>query len=133
MQAISSFIRANHIGMDVEWTDNNPNMSDSGDYMTRHFKCLLKRQGKRMTVYFSQGCAHEREPSVSDVLDCLASDSASIETARSFEDWASDYGYDAESRKAEKIFKVCERQAEKLKQFLGADAYSALLWETERE
>ena len=62
-----------------------------------------------------------------------ASDSSSIENnlLTGFEGWASDLGYDPDSRKAEKIFKVCEKQAERLKKFLGDELYKILLWETE--
>lgn len=45
-------------------------------------------------------------PSIEDVLYSLVSDSTAID-AGSFEDWASDYGYDTDSREAERIYKQC--------------------------
>ena len=56
-----------------------------------------------------------------------------ISNARGFEDWCSDFGYDADSRKAEKTFKVCEHQAKRLRSFLGDSLYKQLLYDTERE
>ena len=131
-QSLASFIRAHGITASSEMVDENPNMMD-GDRMDHYKVRLRSRAGKRLTVFFSMGIALCREPTAADVLDCLASDSSSIENARSFEDWASELGYDADSWKAEHTFKVCERQAEKLKKFLGEEAYSQLLWHTERE
>jgi hypothetical protein len=46
-----------------------------------------------MTVYFSQGPAISREPTIEDVLDCLVLDASG---ADSFEDWCAEFGYDTE-------------------------------------
>jgi hypothetical protein len=67
------------------------------------------------------------------VLDSLASDAAGYENSPDFGDWCGEYGYDEDSRKAERIFKDVERQSAKLKKFLGDDLYETLLWDTERE
>jgi hypothetical protein len=128
---VSEFIDASHVRMTSERTDN-PNM-DSASNMD-HWKCIVRRGNVRMTVYFSQGYGHNRQaPELSSVLDCLASDSSSIENASSFESWASDFGYSTDSRTAEKTFKACERQAQALKRFLGSELYQELLFNTERE
>lgn len=130
MQPMSAFVRLNKIRMTYDWADSNPNMTDSQNM--NHYKCTLKMGKKQITLFFSQGYGISVDPDAESVLDCLASDSASIENARSFEDWANEYGYNTDSRKAEKIFKACERQAEKLKSFLGDELYNSLLWKTER-
>ena len=114
----------------AEMVDRNPHM-DGSDQMD-NYRVLLRHGRKQMTVYFSMGLALGREPSAEDVLDCLASDASGVDNASSFEDWCGEYGYDTDSRKAERIFKVCERQAAKLRNFLGQDDYEALLWHTER-
>jgi hypothetical protein len=86
-----------------------------------------------MTLTFSKGSGHNgAEPTADEVLDCLASDAAGVENTSDFEDWCSYYGYDADSRKAEKIYKACVHQSERLKTFLGDDLYEQLLWNTER-
>ena len=86
-----------------------------------------------MTVPFSQGAAHTMPPTAADVLDCMASDSAEVENADSFDDWAPEYGYDADSRKAERVYTACVKQADKLEALLGDEDYSALLWDIERD
>lgn len=132
MDTILRFIGKNGIKMTAEWADTNPNMSDM-PAGSSHWKCTFSHNGRKMTIYFSMGPAHSREPEAHDVLDCLASDAATVENARSFEDFASELGYDPDSRKAEKIYAACVKQSEKLKKFLGSDElYQSLLFDTER-
>ncbi len=97
-----------------------------------HYKCRITVGRRGFSLYFSQGYGIKHEPELAGVLDCLASDAAGYENAQSFEDWASEYGYDLDSRKAEKIYRTVKRQAEQLKRTLGDDAYKQLLWHTER-
>ncbi|HUT63574.1 MAG TPA: hypothetical protein VMZ04_06425, partial [Anaerolineae bacterium] len=73
------------------------------------------------------------QPTVSDVLNCLASDASGIENARDFNEWASEYGYDEDSREAERIYKVCQDQANQLQAFLPDEKYNELLFEVEPE
>jgi hypothetical protein len=85
----------------------------------RVFEVTLKRgHSKSMTVPFFQGMAHTKAPSAADVLSCLLSD-ASVEDATSFEDWCSDFGYDTDSRQAEKTYRDCLFQTKELRAFLG--------------
>jgi hypothetical protein len=123
---------------------------------TRHFRCRIKvrpletnlgltyRDTRSFGLYFSQGSTHTTEPTLAEVLDCLASDASGYEQAKdvaranihedvTFDNWASEYGYDTDSRKAEKTFRTVKRQAEQLKRTLGEAAYKELLWETERQ
>jgi len=128
---VKQFANKYRIKARAEWADSNPHMTDSQNM--NHFKVTLRGAGRQMTLYFSQGYGISGEPTAADVLNCLASDSSSIENnlLTGFEGWASDLGYDPDSRKAEKIFKVCEKQAERLKKFLGEELYKTLLWDTE--
>ncbi len=129
-KSIKEFVKENKITIKNEWVDSNPNMQDfQGD----NWKVTLKANGHQLTTYFSKGYGHHgAEPEADEVLDCLASDAAGYDNARDFEDWASDYGYDTDSRKAEKIYNTIAKQAKKLEAFLGSDLYQKLLFETER-
>lgn len=132
MAKLSTLIRMENIRMDATMTDRNPNMDlDDWPRTATHWRCTLKRGRRTMTTYFSQGSAICNEPTAADVLDCLAGDAGGIENASGFEDWASEYGYDTDSRRAERTYNVAMRQTEKLRQFMG-DAYETLLWKTER-
>ena len=137
MKTLAQLIAEHGIRMTCEYADRNPNMSTDGDWhlSASHWKCTFRNKaGRRMTCYFSQGSAHVGEPKLSSVLDCLASDAAGIDNARGFEDWVSEYGYDTDSRKAERTYKVCEAQYAKLRQFMGSEyAFKELLFGVERE
>ena len=71
-----------------------------------HYKIVLlantSGNGGRsqLTTFFSVGSGWKRFPDVLDVLSCLASESASFENARSFEEWAGEMGFDSDSRNA---------------------------------
>jgi hypothetical protein len=97
-----------------------------------HHKVTLKRGPKRFSTYYSMGSRLPEPPDVMEVLDSLASDASTYENCRGFEDWAGEYGYDTDSRKAEKIYNQIGEVARKLKSFLGEAPYKELLYETER-
>jgi hypothetical protein len=63
-------------------------------------------------------------PTAADVLSCVILDSEAIE--QSFEDWASDFGYDTDSRKAERIYHECVAQARDAQRVLGASLIAQL-------
>ena len=105
--------------MRVERVPANPNMADDKWAKTaRHWYYTIRKVGsgpcEPLTGYFSQGSAHKKPPTLGEVLDCLASDSTSLE---SFETWAADR---------------CHKQAKALKAFLGADLFDTLVYHTER-
>jgi hypothetical protein len=129
-KTIADFIKENNLSMTVKRRKNNPNMLDSQDM--DHWTCTISNGTDSFSVAFSMGRGHSgKVPELADVLDCLASDAAGYENAKNFDDWAGEYGYDTDSRKAEKIFKATEKQSAELRSFLG-DAYEALLWNTAR-
>ena len=129
---IKQFINHRGIRIRCTRTDDNPNMIDPS-YWRRHWLCPLLQgdgTGRELRVYFSQGDAHTKAPTAADVLDCLASDAASV-FDKPFDVWADNMGYDSDSRKAHKLYKTIQRQSERLKAFLGSD-YNTLLWDVER-
>jgi len=132
-KTINQFIAENKLTMEAKPVSHNPNM-DSETPMD-HWQCeIAKDGGEPWLTFFSMGIGHKsKSPELADVLDCLASDAAGFDNAQDFEDWASEYGYSEDSRKAEAIYNTIDRQADELKQFLGDDAYSDMLWNTERE
>ena len=66
-------------------------------------------------------------PELADVLDCLASNAMGIENARCFEEWAAEYGYDEDSRRAERVYRTCQEEAAKLARFLGEGVFQEVL------
>ena len=93
-----------------------------------HYKGTLKRpDGRRMKVPFSCGSACGK-PDAATVLDCLCSDATFPDT---FEDFCSEFGYDTDSRRAERTFKACLKTRDELREFLGDD-FDAVVYEMER-
>lgn len=100
------------------------------DWSAPHTSWLvtLRFEGRTMTVPFHMGLAHTHEPEAPEVLECLASDASGADNADGFADWASEYGYDTDSRKAEALYRqICEQVTE-LRTFLGAEVYTELLY-----
>lgn len=129
------FAKREKISMVAGLVDENPNLPDWRD--ADHWKVTLTHrvngQRRQLTTYFSMGYGHAgREPHAWDVLDCLANDSASVDNATGFEDWANDLGHDPDNRKAFHTWEVCNHQAKRLKRFLGDRLYELLLYDTER-
>lgn len=131
MKSLKEFINENKIRVaNCEWVDKNPNNPEWRD--ANHFKVTLKRKGgKQISTFFSQGYGCSGEPDATSVLNCLALDSSGIENNPSYEDWASEYGYDEDSRQHERIYKSCVTQANKVKRWLGEKLYEELLWDVE--
>lgn len=141
MKTLKEFIKAENLSMTAKRTDYNPNMDNSDDM--DHWGCTItndperlndwKSPAARMDLTFSMGRGHHGiAPELEDVLDCLASDAAGYANAQDFEDWASEYGYDTDSRKAEETYNTIGEQADDLRNLLGEEAFETLLWETAR-
>lgn len=101
------------------------------DRESTHWQCRFTRvvDRKRLTFAtpFTMGSAHTSPPIAGQVLHCLAMDCAGYENARNFDDWASEYGYEEDSRKAETIYRTIGEQVKELRAFLGRDGYAELL------
>jgi len=64
-------------------------------------------------------------PDTADVIASLARDSDVLDAA-GFEEWASDLGFDTDSRKAEAIYRACLEIALKLRAAIGEDGLTKL-------
>lgn len=72
-----------------------------------------------ITGYYSQGSAIKTQPTIADILNALILDTNSVGIT-SFEDWASEFGYNTDSRKAFDIYHECMKEYEQLKTFFGS-------------
>jgi hypothetical protein len=127
---MQQFLEQYPMTMAVSYASANPFFTDE---RMNHWRCVLRFEHRQMTLIFSTGSGLKGEPSITDVLECLANDTASIENARHFEDWCDDYGYDHDSRKAERIYKEIVRQAKALRRLLGDESLCQhLLFDVER-
>lgn len=132
MMTIQEFIKFHDITMDVkplcERTDRvEPRSEEDRDWDRRasHWSVTIWCRGKKLTTNYSMGAAHKGEPDLASVLDSLRSDSDA--DGQTFEDWASNLGWDTDSRKAEACFKACKKTAVGLRRVLGNPAFHTLL------
>lgn len=129
-QTLAAFIAEHEI---TAFVRSGPPRRKGWDDGARHWSVGIHHQDRKMHVLFSQGSAHIAPPTVADVLSCIASDSAGFENSPRFEEWAPDYGYDIDSRKAEATFHAVRRQAVELRELLGDALYNVLLWEVDSD
>ena len=108
------------MGVRLEWKQYANRTDNIGDWQpeARHFKfSIIRGSGAVISGWYSQGSAHKAPPTLQDVISCLLMDTSDIE--QDFEDWASDLGFDPDSRKAEKMFKACQKTGEDLERMFG--------------
>ena len=92
---------------------------------------LLRYRGRQMKLNFWTG-SMAGEPNTHDVVTCVTMDCSGFSNSRSFEDWASEYGYDTDSRKAEAIYKAVQIECRKFSQLMGDD-YDSTIYMDEDE
>lgn len=134
--AVDNLLKELRITMTAEYVGNDIEKSETGSYWQYdEWKIVFKGHGCQMTVpSFKMGIGHNgNDPTAYDVLCSLVMDACSIEDSRGFEDWASNLGYDPDSRKAEKIYQQCEQEARKFNHFVDcivekADVLKSELW-----
>lgn len=100
-----------------------PDASEWGEAAS-HWRVTLKRNGKSYSTHYSMGAALTGSPELCDVLYCLISDAESA--GESFDDWCANFGYDTDSRKAERTWKACKRVAASLSRLFTNNELDAL-------
>jgi hypothetical protein len=114
------------------------------DYSAGIAHCPAYSQGERWTLDYASAIVTETEsghavrrnatvmrkgapinPDAADVIYALAND-ASVLDAGGFEDWANEYGFDPDSRKAESTYRACLDIALKIRAAIGDAGIEAL-------
>lgn len=87
------------------------------DNLPNHFRVHIHRNGIYRRFYYSMGSAWgNADPELLDVLDCLLGE---YSTTFSLSEFCEEFGYDEDSRTAEKIFKEVLKSTEKLDDLFG--------------
>jgi len=89
------------------------------------YRCTLHFKGRQFSFDYWQGVGISHDPRVDDVLDSLLNDAQGGE--QTFEDFCAEFGYDPDSRKAERIWRACQLVAKNMKRLLGKD-YETFLY-----
>lgn len=117
MTELEALCEEHEIEIDYRCGSNSP--PPDSDWKPAHsWNVTLYLDGEPLQTDFFGGAA-TGEPTAADVLHCLVSDTTGVDSARSFEEWAGDFGYDTDSRKAEAVYLKCEEQGVEVHAFLG--------------
>jgi hypothetical protein len=91
----------------------------------QHYKMTLRliHDGREIVTPWRQGTAHGPTiPDVADVVQSLAQDARGTRVVNGFEEWAGEYGYDTDSRSAERTYEACVSTVGQLWNRYGVDA-----------
>lgn len=99
-----------------EWVDG---LHDRHEFQPTSWRVRLEVDQRAYALDFHQGSAIRKPPTAAGVLDCVLMDAeAGVQT---FEDFAADFGYDEDSRKAEAIWRACKDTALAVRVLFGPD------------
>jgi len=140
LSPMEKFVEDQRIKMEWQPIPMNPNFEgEKWADESFHYRISLKKGPKSLVTHYSKGSGLPEPPDVFEVLSSLADDAAGFENNPDLDSWIREYGHEEDPdeedphKKDRKIFKAVEKSAEKLKKFLGEEAYKQLLWEIERE
>lgn len=89
------------------------------------WRVTISRNGKTMRVPFTQGSGFKGKPPTADtLLESLVSDAnAGMED---FEEFCSNFGYDADSREAHKTWTACQSIGERLPKVITSEEFEKI-------
>lgn len=129
MPTIVDFVQEHKIELTI--LGNHGLQTDDDGWQHVRYTVRLDHDGRSLTTAWRAGTGlaalGTRAGDAADILDSLASDASSYANARNFEDWAADFGYDTDSRAAEKTYIACGKIAVDLENLLGGDLLLTLM------
>lgn len=81
---------------------------------------------RRESFGYHMGSGIKRGPKLNELLRSLVLDASALDYC-CFEDWANDYGYDIDSRKAERLYQECLSMGQWLRMLFGKDKFIELM------
>lgn len=104
---------------------------DKDNRKVNKFKVSIKVGDKRTSFDFygsindcNNGVIEMQENDLKHALYCFVSDSCSAKDT--FENFCGEFGYDTDSRSAERIYKACVKSLEKYERLTAADIYEVV-------
>jgi len=118
-----AYLIANAIGLKMQILSSTYKLHFDGDKQKRYvFKIKLIKGGKQYTFKFGQSISEgSNEPTLYSVLACLTK-----YDPETFEDFCANYGYDNDSRKAEKIYKEVVKEFNNMQRLFTSDELELL-------
>jgi len=88
-------------------------------WKSNQYRITLSYKGQKYSLDYWMGIGCKKGPDSAGVMSCLLLDASALDM--SFDSWCMEYGYDIDSRKAEKIYFECCESGARLQKFLGSD------------
>lgn len=122
MKDLREYIAHYDIVLDIESGPDWVHTDHVGEFW-EHYAYTLRLTngglGTWMTLPWKQGVGITRDPEVVTVFDVMIRDAWGYENADGFEDWAMEYGYNVDSREAERIYGTVKELANDFLDFIG--------------
>lgn len=114
-----------HVKVPKRWEDQPPGLTANEKAVLNTLRnnphANLKDKAEHAAFAVKLAKVQKVSPTLEDVMHSLCMDGEAFFNAPSFEDWAADFGYDADSRTAEQIFNACDAIGRKLARAIPAD------------
>lgn len=133
VQTLEKFLTGSDLAMRCRKVDPNGShrLLITAPWAPHQYRCELYGSNGDRPVTTIVG-SDDGPPEMPDVLDEVAAEAAVVETARCFEEWAIQMGFDPDSRYAERVYRSWRKRTSNLRKLLGDEHYERLLWGTER-
>jgi hypothetical protein len=120
-QQATDFLSSNGITFSAKFVKHGLHFQD--DKQTRDIYLLTLRRGKRSISFrFGQSIASQgKTPTAYDLLSCITKNDPG-----SFENFCGDFGYDRDSRKAEKVYRDVVAEWQKVEGFFTSSEFEEL-------
>lgn len=107
---VKKFLEETGTKITITWVDcvKNPWGEKNDNFYHNQYKVIIRRNNKRMTVKFTDSVYNTERgenPTEYDILACLQKYDVGT-----FEDFCAEFGYDEDSRRAEKTYKAVVKE-----------------------
>ncbi len=122
--------RIRDLGVTMRASSGRRTVSDDG-WERDSYRVELARGGRTMRLEYHKGRGHNGSPpTLVEVLGCLILD----QTGEPFESWASEYGYDTDSREDEALWRRVRKQSDDFAKLIGdSEILDALIYDTDTD
>jgi hypothetical protein len=105
-----------HLGITADVTDGTP-PSENFEPLAKGYTVNYAFEGRTLSLHFYTGTEYKGKVTGDMVLSTYLSETSLTEI--DFEEFASECGYDPDSRKAEKIYNTMREKNAEIREFLG--------------